>query len=98
MVARLFHRTCLQGEAATIHTANNAALSDGSLQYIVEKGGNTDEVAYQEASGAPIESDSPLGYSVGAITIVFLNLSKMIGTGIYSTRRWYQWVAVSEIY
>jgi hypothetical protein len=71
---------------------------DGSLQYIVEKGGNTDEVAYQEASGAPIESDSPLGYSVGAITIVFLNLSKMIGTGIYSTRRWYQWVAVSEIY
>ncbi|KAF3047948.1 hypothetical protein E8E11_008899 [Didymella keratinophila] len=49
------------------------------------KGGNTSEIAYQEASGAPVESDSPLGYSVGAVTIIFLNLSKMIGTGIYST-------------
>jgi hypothetical protein len=29
-----------------------------------------------------------LGYSVGAITIIFLNLSKMIGTGIYSTRKY----------
>lgn len=87
MVARFFRRTRPQGEEATTHTANDAAVSDGSLQYIVEKAGNTDEVAYQEASGAPVESNSPLGYSAGAITIIFLNLSKMIGTGIYSTRR-----------
>lgn len=86
MVAGLFHRKSSREEAAPVYTANDAAVSDGSLQYVVEKTGNTTEVSYQEASGAPVESDSPLGYSVGAITIIFLNLSKMIGTGIYSTR------------
>ncbi|KAJ4399532.1 hypothetical protein N0V91_009357 [Didymella pomorum] len=84
-MAGLFNRSILREEDAPVYTANEGAVSDGSLQYVVEKGGNTSEVAYQEASGAPVESDSPLGYSVGAITIIFLNLSKMIGTGIYST-------------
>jgi hypothetical protein len=86
-MAGLFNRSILREEDAPVYTANEGAVSDGSLQYVVEKGGNTSEVAYQEASGAPVESDSPLGYSVGAITIIFLNLSKMIGTGIYSTRK-----------
>lgn len=62
-------------------------VCDGNFQYVVEKAGNTNEVTYQEASGAPVEVDSPLGLDVGAITIIFLNLSKMIGTGIYSTRK-----------
>lgn len=62
-------------------------VSDGSLKYVLEKGGNDSPVSYQEASGAPVESYSPLGYSVGSITIIFLNVSKMIGTGVYSTRR-----------
>lgn len=87
MVAGLFHRNNSRREPAPVYTADEGAVSDGSLQYVVEKTGNTNEVSYQEASGAPVESDSPLGYSVGAITIIFLNLSKMIGTGIYSTRR-----------
>lgn len=65
---------------------DSAYLSDGSLQYVVEKAGNDSGVSYQEASGAPVETESPLGYTVGPSTILFLNISKMIGTGVYSTR------------
>lgn len=61
-------------------------ITDGSLQYTLEKGGNDSQPSYQEASGAPVEHHSPLGYAVGPVTIVFLNVSKMIGTGVYSTR------------
>jgi hypothetical protein len=60
--------------------------SDGTLKYTFAKGGNDSPPAYQEASGAPVESRSPLGYAVGPATIVFLNVSKMVGTGVYSTR------------
>jgi len=62
-------------------------LSDGSLHYVVEKAENDSLPSYQEVHGAPVETRSPLGYAVGPITIVFLNLSKMVGTGIYSTRK-----------
>lgn len=63
----------------------HATLSAGSFDFAVEHGANTDKVTYQEANGAPVESKSPLGYSVGWVTVVFLNLSKMVGTGIFST-------------
>lgn len=63
------------------------STSDGdSLRYTQEVGGNTSKATYQEASGAPVEVNSPLGYSVGWVTVIFLNLSKMIGTGVFSTR------------
>lgn len=61
-------------------------MFDGDLNYIGQEGGNNAPVGFQEASGAPIETQSPLGYSVRAVTIVFLNLGKMVGTGIFSTR------------
>lgn len=68
---------------------NNGSQTDfvtqGNLQYAVEKGQNNSGVSYQEVSGAPVETRSTLGYHVGPITIVFLNLSKMVGTGVYST-------------
>ncbi|KAK2007908.1 high-affinity methionine permease [Colletotrichum eremochloae] len=60
-------------------------VADGGLHYVVEKGGNNSGPSYQEASGAPVETSSPLGYGVGPITIVFLNIGMMIGTGVYST-------------
>lgn len=66
-----------QGEAAFL-TGNN-------LQYAVEKGENNNLPSYQEVSGAPVETHSPLGYHVGSVTIIFLNLSKVVGTGVYST-------------
>ncbi|KAF4466608.1 high-affinity methionine permease [Fusarium albosuccineum] len=64
---------------------NGAEISDGNFHYVVGKAGNDSEVSYQEAIGAPVELDSPLGYSVGPVTIIFLNISKMVGTGVFST-------------
>jgi hypothetical protein len=43
---------------------------------------------YQEGSGAPIEVASPLGYHVGWFGILFLNVSQMVGTGVFSTREY----------
>ncbi|KAF4835519.1 High-affinity methionine permease [Colletotrichum tropicale] len=60
-------------------------ISNGSVQYIGEKGGNDAPPTYQDASGAPVENNSPLGYSVGPVTITLLNITMMIGAGIYST-------------
>lgn len=62
-----------------------AFLTESNLQYAVEKGENNSLPSYQEVSGAPVETHSPLGYHVGSITIVFLNLSTIVGTGVYST-------------
>ncbi|CAK7267659.1 hypothetical protein SEPCBS119000_002666 [Sporothrix epigloea] len=60
-------------------------VKDGNLTYIHEKGGNDSLPSYQEATGAPVEQHSPLGYGVGPVTIIFLNVSMMIGTGVFST-------------
>jgi hypothetical protein len=43
---------------------STAFLKEGSLQYAVEKGENSNEPTYQEVSGAPVETRSPLGYVV----------------------------------
>jgi hypothetical protein len=67
-------------------SGDESEISDGSLHYVAEKAGNDSGTSYQEAAGAPVEKNSPLGYSVGPVTIIFLNVSKMIGTGVYSTR------------
>jgi len=48
--------------------------------------------SYEEAAvniGAPVEVISPLGYHVGAISVMFLNVGTMIGTGIFSTREYH---------
>jgi hypothetical protein len=60
---------------------------EGKLDFVVEQGGNGSKPSYQEVTGAPVEITSPLGLEVGPITILFLNISKMVGTGIYSTRK-----------
>ncbi|WQF89440.1 Putative amino acid/polyamine transporter I [Colletotrichum destructivum] len=67
------------------NSGHESDVTDGSLHFVVEKAGNDSGLSYQEATGAPVETSSPLGYSVGPITIIFLNISKMIGTGVYST-------------
>jgi hypothetical protein len=54
--------------------AGEEVKGDGTLKYTLAKGGNDSPPAYQEASGAPVESRSPLGYAVGPATIVFLNV------------------------
>lgn len=71
----------------SVTASGDVQVSDGDLKYVGQQGGNDAPVGYQETSGAPVEVQSPLGYSVGPVTIVFLNLSKMVGTGIFSTRK-----------
>ncbi|OKL64684.1 hypothetical protein UA08_01055 [Talaromyces atroroseus] len=66
-------------------TVVEAQVDHGDVRYIGETGGNDAPPTYQDASGAPIEHKSPLGYSVGPATITLLNITMMIGAGIYST-------------
>ncbi|KAH8726971.1 amino acid permease-domain-containing protein [Phaeosphaeriaceae sp. PMI808] len=40
---------------------------------------------FQDDNGAPVEQVSPLGYHVGFAGILFLNVSQMVGTGVFST-------------
>ncbi|KXJ87303.1 amino acid permease-domain-containing protein [Microdochium bolleyi] len=61
-----------------------SVLRDGDLAFVREKAGNDSGPSYQEAVGAPVESNSPLGYHVGWVTVIFLNVNQMIGTGIFS--------------
>ncbi|GKT85851.1 high-affinity methionine permease [Colletotrichum tofieldiae] len=60
-------------------------IHDGDLAYTRVKGGNGSKPSYQEAIGAPVEADSPLGYHVNWIAIIFLNINMMVGTGVFST-------------
>lgn len=71
----------------SIDAAPGAVLTEGSLEFTVAQGGNNSLPSYQEASGAPVETTSPFGYFVGPVTIVFLNISMMVGTGVFSTRK-----------
>ncbi|KAF4344215.1 high affinity methionine permease [Fusarium beomiforme] len=59
-------------------------IRDGDLAYVRQTAGNGAS-GYQEAVGAPVETRSPLGYHVNWLTIIFLNLNHMVGTGIFST-------------
>lgn len=49
-------------------------VDNGNLKFAIEKGENSSEPSYQEVSGAPVESRSPLGYHVGTLTIVSAQL------------------------
>lgn len=80
-----WRRPFSQRDAGDASVDDQSDVTDGTLHYVVEKAGNDSGPTYQEATGAPVEVDSPLGYDVGAITIICLNVSMMIGTGVYST-------------
>ncbi|KAL4783121.1 amino acid permease-domain-containing protein [Aspergillus varians] len=73
------------GAPDTIVEGQTEEVSTAGGHYISEKGGNDAPPTYQDASGAPVEHKSPLGYSVGPVTITLLNITMMIGAGIYST-------------
>jgi hypothetical protein len=69
-----------------VYSSHEIVSTTGALKFVVEQGGNGSQPSYQEVSGAPVEAKSSLGYAVGPLTIVFINIGKMIGTGVYSTR------------
>lgn len=85
-----FRGSSTKRSESVVATSNDAAtgaiIREGNLEFQVEKGGNGAQESYQEVTGAPVEKYSPLGYSVGPLTIILFNISKMIGTGVYSTR------------
>lgn len=69
-------------------TGNTSSeIKDDSMKYDAQEGGNNAPATFQEASGALVEQQSSLGYSVSAFTILFLNIGAMVGTGIFSTRK-----------
>ncbi|KAK0102081.1 hypothetical protein ONS96_006045 [Cadophora gregata f. sp. sojae] len=70
----------------TTESSEEVVIRDGDLEFTREAGaGNDSQPSYQEASGAPVEKESPLGYDVNWFTIIFLNIGQMIGTGVFST-------------
>ncbi|KAK7923709.1 hypothetical protein PG985_007780 [Apiospora marii] len=68
-----------------VSNSDVSVVQDGGLTYTKAQGGNGSAATYQEAVGAPVENRSPLGYHVGWLTVIFLNVNQMIGTGIFST-------------
>jgi hypothetical protein len=67
-------------------SSTETVISDGSLKFVYEQGGNNALPSYQEATGAPVEAKSPLGYQVRWVSATALNIGMMIGTGVFSTR------------
>lgn len=83
-----WRRPFSQRQVASEAPTDQNEVVDGGLRFVAEKAGNDAGTwTYQEASGAPVEVVSPMGYNVGPVTIIFLNISMMIGTGVYSTRK-----------
>lgn len=64
--------------------SDSSVIYDGDLAYVRQTADNG-TTGYQEAVGAPVESTSPLGYHVNWLTVIFLNINHMVGTGIFST-------------
>jgi hypothetical protein len=74
-------------DEAQLSESEASVIRDGDLAFTLVQGGNGSKPSYQEAVGAPVESKSPLGYHVNWLTVIFLNINMMIGTGIFSTRK-----------
>ncbi|KAH7325570.1 amino acid permease-domain-containing protein [Stachybotrys elegans] len=72
------------GESDYHSSSEASVIHDGELAYVRQTAGNGTS-GYQEAAGAPVETQSPLGYHVNWLTIIFLNVNHMVGTGIFST-------------
>jgi hypothetical protein len=74
------------GAQSPLDSSHVSNEKHGSLEYVAQQGENGSVPTYQEASGAPVEVRSPLGYRVQWFTIIFLNIGQMVGTGVFSTR------------
>lgn len=86
MVDRDARQTFSKEAEVHAYESTSEVKIDGSLEFVHEFGGNDSSPSYQEASGAPVESVSPLGLEVTWFTTIFLNIGQMIGTGVFSTR------------
>ncbi|KAH7033704.1 amino acid permease-domain-containing protein [Microdochium trichocladiopsis] len=77
-------RWCISGVPVVVLVIESSIIHDGDLAYIRQTAGNG-ATGHQEVVGAPVETQSPLGYHVNWLTIIFLNINHMVGTGIFST-------------
>ncbi|KAI9369082.1 high affinity methionine permease [Aspergillus egyptiacus] len=66
-------------------SSDDTMLDGGTLHFTADSGSNSSLPTYQEATGAPVEVHSPLGYYAGFVTLIFMNINKMVGTGVFST-------------
>ncbi|KAB8238835.1 amino acid permease-domain-containing protein [Aspergillus alliaceus] len=66
-------------------SSQESTIQGGDATYTVAEGINSTRVTYQDANGAPVEKNSPLGYEVSFWTSLCLNINQMVGTGIFST-------------
>jgi hypothetical protein len=69
-------------------------VEEGTRSAISSK---SDDSLPANESGAPVEKISPLGYHVDWISVIFLNVSKMIGTGVFTTRRFISYYHLANI-
>lgn len=69
-----------------VNGSEESVIQHGDIKYTAAAGGNTARTTYQNAAGAPVETNSPLGYSVNFWVSLALNINQMVGTGIFSTR------------
>lgn len=74
----------LDGRPNHQRTESQSRFSIDSSDMVVTVGVSLDATR-KNAGGAPIEDESPMGKEVGWWSIVLLNISGMIGTGIFST-------------
>ncbi|KAJ3775842.1 high affinity methionine permease [Lentinula raphanica] len=65
-------------------TGSDETLNQPRLDPILEEQ-PTGSVTVDDAFGAPIEIVSPLGYHVDWISVIFLNVSRIIGVGVFVT-------------
>lgn len=68
--------------ATAVDTRSRFSLDSDDL--VIARGVALD-ATQRNAGGAPIEKDSPMGRELGWWSMVLLNCSTMIGTGIFST-------------
>lgn len=71
------------------HSSSSDIVSASEDQRGIGVGAGFAPPTYQDASGAPIEEVSPLGTHVTSLTSILLNIGMMIGTGVFSTRKYF---------
>ncbi|QKX61571.1 uncharacterized protein TRUGW13939_08723 [Talaromyces rugulosus] len=77
-----------KGADPQVHAATSSqesVIQYGDIKYTAAEGANSSRPTYQDAAGAPVETSSPLGYSVSFWVSLTLNINQMVGTGIFST-------------
>lgn len=74
-----------EAQVTSGHLETHFVLGNG-LAFVGEQGGNGADATYQDVNGAPVEKQNPLGYGVGWWSALFLNITMIIGTGIFSFR------------